>query len=58
MTGRWGAQEGHLSPLLIRSLIEYARKRGRTNLDQITDGFIAEWSGSFLCAQRGNGDSF
>jgi hypothetical protein len=49
MTGRWGAQEGHLSPLLIRSLIEYARKR---------DGFIAEWSGSFLCAQRGNGDSF
>ena len=48
MIGRWECRKKGIGPdvsaLLIRSLIEYARKRGRTALDQITDGFIAEWS--------------
>jgi hypothetical protein len=37
------AERGDLSALLIRSLIKYARERGLTDLEQISDEFIAEW---------------
>jgi hypothetical protein len=32
-----------LSALALRALIQYARKRGLTDLEQISDEFIAEW---------------
>ena len=49
-TARWECRKKGIGPdlsaLRLRSLIQYARERGLTDLDQISDEFIAEWRSS------------